>query len=368
MKNERIAFIDWMRVVACFMVMAIHSAEPFYLGGAEPNVTHVASRWDMLWITLTECICRSCVPLFAMASAYLLFPLNKPTGEFFRRRIVRAVVPFVVWAVAYVAVLGDGGSSWGKLMFNFPDEGGHLWFVPMLLGLYILMPLLSPWAEKVSEGELGGWIFLWVATTIFPFLRQAWGHLFGAPPFGAVPYLMGECPWNHFGAFHYVSGFVGYMLLGLWFRRFAPERDWVATLRFAVPVWLVGAAFMARFFFRFPDAYPFDAPYSAAVVMETSIEYCSFGVAATTFAAFMVIRKMNFDGWFYRKVVRPVSEASYGMYLMHMFILAAVFSKLSPHLPTPLAIFATASTTFICSALASLAIRRIPVVGKWICG
>ena len=33
MKNERIVFLDWMRVVACFMVMAIHSAEPFYLVG-----------------------------------------------------------------------------------------------------------------------------------------------------------------------------------------------------------------------------------------------------------------------------------------------------------------------------------------------
>ena len=31
--RERIVFLDWLRVVACFMVMAIHSAEPFYLGG-----------------------------------------------------------------------------------------------------------------------------------------------------------------------------------------------------------------------------------------------------------------------------------------------------------------------------------------------
>ena len=96
MENERIVFLDWMRVVACFMVMAIHSAEPFYLGGAAPNITHIASRWDMLWITVTECICRSCVPLFTMASAYLLFPVNRTTGEFFRRRIVRVVVPFAI--------------------------------------------------------------------------------------------------------------------------------------------------------------------------------------------------------------------------------------------------------------------------------
>ena len=367
-RQMRIVFLDYLRVIACFMVMAIHSAEPFYLGGAAPDVTHIASRWDMLWITVTECVCRCCVPLFAMASAYLLFPVTRPTGDFFRRRLVRVVVPFVLWAAIYVALLGDGGSSWGKLLFNFPDEGGHLWFVPMLVGLYIVMPLLSPWAERVSARELKGWLALWLFTTSFPFLREVWRVEFGEPPFGAVAYLFGECPWNHFGAFHYVSGFIGYMLLGLWFRRFVPECGWAATLRVAAPLWVVGAAIMWIPLFSFVDKFPFSAPYSYAVVMETSIEYCSLGVALTTIAAFMAFRKLNCGGWFYHKVVRPVSEASYGMYLMHMFILTAAFAKLNPHLSTPLAILATSATTFIGSSIAVILVRHIPIVGKLLCG
>ena len=89
MNKERVVFLDWLRVIACFMVMAIHSAEPFYLGGTEPNITHIASRWDMLWITVTECLCRIAVPLFVMTSSYLLFPVRRPTGEFFKRRLLR---------------------------------------------------------------------------------------------------------------------------------------------------------------------------------------------------------------------------------------------------------------------------------------
>ncbi len=368
MEKNRIVFLDWMRAAACLMVMAIHSAEPFYLGGEPPDVTHIESSGGMAWITAVECICRPCVPLFAMASAYLLFPVTQPTGAFFRRRLARVAVPFAIWAAAYVAVLGDGSGSWGKLLFNFPDEGGHLWFVPMLFGMYLLMPLLSPWAEKASERELKGWIMLWFATTLFPFLRQAWGRLFGEPSFGAVPYLFGECPWNGFGAFHYVSGFMGYMLLGLWFRRFAKERSLAQTLLTAVPLWIAGAAVTGIPFYSVPGAYPFDAPYAAAVGMETSIEYCSPGVALSTVAAFMIFRKLDFGGAFYKKVVRPVSEASYGMYLMHMFILTPVFGKLCPHLPVPLTIAATAAATFVCSALASILLRRIPFAGKWIAG
>lgn len=363
--QSRIVFLDWLRVIACFMVMAIHSAEPFYLGGEAPNITAIASRWDMLWITVTECLCRVCVPLFVIASSYLLFPVSRPTGEFFKRRILRVAVPFVVWAAAYIAA---AGGKLGQMLFNFPDEGGHLWFVPMLLGLYILMPLLSPWAEKVSERELRGWIVLWLFTTTFPFLRRLWELKFGAPPFGAVPYLYGECPWNMFGAFHYVSGFIGYMLIGLWFRKFAAEYSWSKAFAKALPLWISGVAIIGLPFFFYTDKFPFAAPYAHAVKMEMSIEYCSLGVALTTIAVFMVVRKLDMGGMFYERLVRPISEASYGMYLLHMFILTPVSVWLIPHLSTPLAILITAVVTFVSSAVAALVLRRIPpVVGKWIC-
>ena len=299
-----------------------------------------------------------------MASSYLLFPVSRPTGEFFKRRLLRVALPFAVWAAAYVWA-ADG--AWGKLIFNFPDEGGHLWFVPMLLGLYLLMPLLSPWAEKVSRSELRGWLAAWLFTTTFPFLRRLWEALYGAPSFGAVPYLYGECPWNMFGAFHYVSGFVGYMLLGLWFRKFSAERSWARTLASAAPMWIAGVAIIGIPFYSYACKFPFSAPYFHAVRMEMSIEYCSAGVALTTIAAFMVLRKFNSGGAVYRFAVRPLSEASYGMYLLHMFILAPVSAALIPRLPTPLAIVATALATFAASALAAFALRRMPVVGKWIC-
>ena len=48
MDKDRIPFLDWLRVMACFMVMAIHAAENFYLGGEAPNVTFIASRADAI--------------------------------------------------------------------------------------------------------------------------------------------------------------------------------------------------------------------------------------------------------------------------------------------------------------------------------
>jgi hypothetical protein len=233
------------------------------------------------------------------------------------------------------------------------------------------MPLLSPWAERVGERELRGWIFLWVLTTLFPYLRRLWTCLFGDPlfGFGAVPYLYGECPWNSFGMFHYVSGFVGFMLLGLWFRRFAPALSLKKTLAVALPLWMAGAAIIGGgFFFRLSDTYPYSAPYAKAVDLEMSIEYCSLGVFLSATAAFLAVRRISYDGWLYRRVVRPLSEASYGTYLLHMFVLLPVFEMFRPLVPTPVAIVATAAVSFALSSCISIAVRKVPKIGSWICG
>ena len=56
------------------------------------------------------------------------------------------------------------------LLLNFNYAAGHLWFVYMLIGLYLIMPLLSPWAEKVGKNELLVYLGIWLFTTVIPFI------------------------------------------------------------------------------------------------------------------------------------------------------------------------------------------------------
>ena len=69
MKRE--IWLDFLRVTACFLVMTVHSTEPFYLGG---DGTLVLTSADAFWVSLFEGIARCCVPLFVMASGYLQLP------------------------------------------------------------------------------------------------------------------------------------------------------------------------------------------------------------------------------------------------------------------------------------------------------
>lgn len=115
---KRITFLDYLRVLAIFMVLVVHSTEPYYLND---DGLFVASASDGVWVTLYEILCRSCVPLFVMASAYLLFPTAKPTGAFLKRRLVKVGLPFVFWCCVYT--LWNGG-DWARMLFNFPMAAG----------------------------------------------------------------------------------------------------------------------------------------------------------------------------------------------------------------------------------------------------
>ena len=167
--HDRILWLDVMRVCACLMVMTVHATEPFYLGG---EGSRIFTATDALWASFFDSFVRACVPLFVVTSSYLLFPLQTSAGAFFRRRAGRLLVPFVLWSLAYALVWGDPVTNLRSLLLNFNYAAGHLWFVYMLAGVYLLMPLLSPWAERVERRELRGYLVLWGLTLLIPFVRE----------------------------------------------------------------------------------------------------------------------------------------------------------------------------------------------------
>jgi surface polysaccharide O-acyltransferase-like enzyme len=101
--------------------------------------------------------------------------------------------------------------------------------------------------------------------------------------------------------------------------------------------------------------------------MEQSWRFCSVSVAMTVVALFLIFKKINCSGALY-KVVAPVSKASYGIYLMHMFVLMATFSVVSGWgLATPWTILLSAGITFVVCSVVAVAISKLPG-GKYIVG
>lgn len=384
----REVWIDWMRVAACFMVIVVHSTEPFYLGG---EGSLILTKTDAFWASFFDSLVRACVPLFIVASSYLQFPLHYSAGEFFRRRAVRILIPFALWSVIYAFAFGEPVSNFKDLLLNFNYAAGHLWFVYMLCGIYLLMPLLSPWAEKVGKKELQIYLGIWLFTTLIPILRDwvsagplavTYGPT-GIPRQALFP-LWGEASWNAYGLFYYFSGFIGYLLLGLYFRRFVGDLSWGKTIAVSVPLFLCGFAvtsggFLRRVFESCGGVFPVEGTVDMAVWWETTWCNDTIGVVLMTIAWLLLFRKIKTGGKFYSKVLLPVSKASYGMYLCHLLVLVPLCGYFRGLLgsadtgllgiwTTPAEILLSAVTAFIFVTIACVLVQKLPKLGKYIVG
>ena len=391
LKSEnRVVWVDWMRVAACFMVLLVHATEPFYLGGEGSQILTEAVAF---WSAFFDSIVRACVPLFVVASSYLQFPLHYSTGEFFRRRAVRVVVPFLLWSVVYAFAWGNPLENFHNLLFNFNYAAGHLWFVYMIIGVYLLMPLLSPWAERVGKRELQLYIALWLITTLIPLVRDWVSGGFanmevtygvsGLPRQALTP-LWGEASWNTYGTFYYFSGFIGYLLLGLYLRRFVGELSWKKTLAIAIPCYLGGFAvvfggFLRRVLEMAQGVFPLEGLVEKAVWWETTWCNDTIGVVLMTVAWILLFKKVKSSGCFYRKVLLPLSKASYGLYLLHLLILVPICGAMRSWLgvgadgvlgvwTTPVQIVVSAVAGFAASAVVAVSLQKIPRLGKYIIG
>ena len=385
--SQRDIWIDWMRVTACFMVMLTHCCEPFYLGG---EGSLILTKSDALWVSVLNVLPRAAVALFVVASSYLQFPLHYSTKEFFRRRAGRVLVPFILWTIVYALVWGEPVQNFKDLLLNFNYAAGHLWFVYMLIGVYLIMPLLSPWAERVGKRELQLYLGIWLFTTLIPLIRQWVG---GAAPViygpSGIPNpakypLWGEASWNTYGVFYYLSGFVGYLLLGLYFRKFVRTLSWKRTLLIGVPVFLLGFAicnygFLSCVWSDCGGQFPIEGPVGLAALWEGPWLNDTFGVALMTISWIMFFRKIKGESRFYRKVLLPVSKASYGMYLSHLLLLGVISAWIRTSLglgtegvlgvwTTPVQILSSTLLSFLGVALCCVLIQRIPKVGKWLMG
>lgn len=159
MKQDRVIFLDYLRGIACFLVMMVHASEAFYGVGDVPILSDAHKFWIAIWDGMS----RISVPLFVITSAYLLVPMKEKQswGEFFKRRFFRILPPMLVFMIVYAVlqVWQEGGDWKGmcvavcKLPLNFPMNAFHLWFMYPLIGLYLLIPILSPWLRIATAKQ-----------------------------------------------------------------------------------------------------------------------------------------------------------------------------------------------------------------------
>lgn len=166
---------DVIRAVATILVLVVHAAAPLVV---TPET--IPSWW---WWTANffDAAARPCVPLFVMLSGMLLLETDRTSCfvEFLRRRFVRVWIPFTGWAAVYFLWRGFYHSE-VLTPFQILEElvcgpvYGHLWFVYMILGVYLFIPLLRIYARVANGFVKFCTVALWFTVTTVPAFRPHW--------------------------------------------------------------------------------------------------------------------------------------------------------------------------------------------------
>ena len=125
--------------------------------------------------------------------------------------------------------------------------------------------------------------------------------------------------------------------------------------------------------------FPLEGPVGLAAIWETPWLNDSIGVTMMALGWILILRKCNAEGGFYRKIILPISQASYGMYLCHLLLLVMVSAWLRDTLKlgaegvlglwtTPVQILSTACISYVIVALACVLFRRLARIGKIVIG
>ena len=285
-KKPFVVWMGWLRLFALLLVCVCHACDPLSAFGTPAEKT---------WIAWIGSAARPCVPLFVMLTGALLLPVNEGFGGMCRRRVSRLVWPFLLWTAVYAALpwllatcgvavemiqrvffpfaapLHMDASSIARTfflsLFQFNQYAVQLWYIYLLVGLYLFMPILSPWLRTATLRAKVAFLGLWgttLALHYWPLLLEAlmgtsWGATFFADyatrflggstvnlaattSWDAFP-LLGQCDWNTFGGLYMFAGFVGYLVLGHVLREV--RLLFGQTLAIGVPLVVVGYAIVA---------------------------------------------------------------------------------------------------------------------------
>ena len=360
-QQNRLVWCDAIRLLAFFMLLCCHAADPFYAAAAyatsgasvDPELVQWGTRWGSL--------VRPCVPLFVMLTGVLSLPVKGSMESFYKKRIPRVLFPFLIWSVLYymtpwfTGLLGLDSSvviklfSWAesdsqtladgldkviRIPYAFNFIACHMWYIYMLIGLYLYLPIFSAWVERATKRQKEIVLGLWALSTFLPYFTEY-----------VSKYAFGTCEWNSFGLFYYFAGFNGYLLLGHYIQQYV-NWNWTKTLSISLPLLIAGFLITYNGY-----TYIMELPDKTPEQVELFWTYNTPNVAMMTLACFLLVYRIRISpdsriaSW-----LASLTTCGFGIYMIHYYFVCLGYDMGEWfHIPAPLRIPFSALTILTCS-------------------
>lgn len=329
MNKSKVFYLEFLRALACFSVILLHSVSDVV---SNPDVFGT-NTWHIANIVNT--FTRFAVPTFFMISGYLSLSAKKETGlwEYLKKKVGKILVPLFLAALFYYVIGDPGGQlSASDFLYRFitMNVKYHLWFLYALFALELLAPLLRI-LIGAAERKYIWYLFILsvLPTTVFPFINKMSGVwifryqplFYGYLGYYLLGYLLGTAEIGK------RARVMLYALGGAWYLA-AVVGNWRLSVRNGLDLYFNGG-------------YTIDHYFLAAAIFV----FARYGVRSCGFL---------------QKPVRLMGELSFYIYLLHVLVLTIVKTYIpSPHI---VEILLLSVPVFLISAALAYALKKILTV------
>jgi surface polysaccharide O-acyltransferase-like enzyme len=339
---NRVVYLDWLRSFAILAVVTIHVSA----GYVSTNLFETPSSF---WVAanLYETITRCAVPIFVMISGALILSSKKQLTykEFLLKRTSKVFIPLLGWSIIYYAFYTLAGRfevSISQFIKLFLTNGisVHFWYIYMILGLYLITPLVKIFIKNASKKDIEYFLILWLFASVVTKLMT---FIFG---FSINLEL------------YYTTNYVGYFILGYYLFHFNIQTKIVRLSYVGAIIGLLLTFFLTYFYTNA----------NGGQLEQFWYEYHSPNVVLISIGCFLLAKTYFTKNNTLPKSISLISETSFGVYLIHMIILNIIARKLITLFPDNFhPLFEIPIVVALTSAISIILVlinKRIPILNK----
>ncbi len=349
--KDKILWIERLRNIACCAVVFLHvSAMEFHLIPVDSMEWQAINFWNS--------ITRFAVPVFFMISGLLYLNPSKEMSlsKLYKKNILKLFITYWFWMLFYgfwnMIVYGEGvRGSVGQIIKEIIKtallvQPAHMWYLPALIGIMMICPILRLVTEKEDPQLLK---YLIVICFVFGVFRKTI-FLFDIPHGELVtPILNSISP-------EMTAGWVGLYLFGYYLYRYGVSRRVEYGLYLAGGLSAVTAIIL-----------------NARKALQTETATNDFCNNLTMFSVLLALAVFVFfmkhgQEKCSEKITRNISCCTLGIYLLHpfwidVFQMAGITgTTYNPWFMIPLLGLVIFLASWVCVQI----FKRIPVLGKWL--
>lgn len=348
-ERKRELYYDVLRIVSAFSIVFLHCAAQYWYS------LDIYGR-DWIVCNTYDAVTRFGVPIFVMISgALFLAPEYKPNVKrLYKHNILRLMILYIIWSCVYglwdCFRHTDISSVGIKVILREMLAGRyHLWFIPMIIGIYMLIPLLKTWVENAAKKQIE---YILILFFVFQIVCQTIKALTVTDE---LHYILGILD------VELVCSYVGYFILGYYLAHIGLEKKLVKAIYIAFIPAVICNVVLGNYLAHRSGV--------ATASIYDSYGLFTFIIAVGVFQFAKDKFRRDSYGKIGNFITKELSADTLGIYVMHIGVID-LLERLGIHSMMFNNIFAIPVLAVICFVICMLIasiLRRIPFVGKYIC-